>query len=162
MSSEERLRAAQELQLLLADYWHDVDTNWGRNAASYFTEDGVFEASRSVYRGRAKIDEFYRFRLGRGPRVAVHAFSNFRVAMESPTRAVCTWYLHLYARDGEPILKSEPPIQVALATDTCVKEADGRWRYQYRRFQSLFEGGVATTTMETGERPPSASGAAAR
>lgn len=154
--SEERLKAAQELQLLLADYWHDVDHNWGRNAASYFTEEGVFEASRSIYRGRARIDEFYRFRQGRGPRVAVHAFTNFRMTLESPTRATCSWYLHLYAHDGEPILKSEPPIQVALATDICVKESDGRWRYQHRRFQSLFEGGVATTTMDTGERPTAA------
>lgn len=33
MESQDRARATQELHTLLIDYWHDVDTNWGRNAA---------------------------------------------------------------------------------------------------------------------------------
>lgn len=151
MNSKERLEAATELQLLLADFWHDVDTNWGRNAGSYFTEDGVFEASRAVYRGRARIEEFYSYRQGRGERVAVHAFANFRVTLDAPGHATSTWYLLLYAHDGVPVLKSEPPIQIALVTDVCVKGADGRWRYKHRRFDTLFMGGVPTTILEGGE-----------
>lgn len=148
MWSEERLTITRELEIQLADFWHDVDQNWGRQAADFFTEDGVFEASEQTYRGREHIRQFYEYRLSRGPRVAVHAFANFRADPRSPTEAVSTWYLILYAHDGEPVQLSAPPIQIALATDHSVKGEDGRWRYRHRKFDSLFKGGVATTTLK--------------
>lgn len=147
---EDKIRITQELEMRLADYWHEVDTNWGKRAGEFFTEDAVFEVSRATYRGRAKIEEFYNYRVGRGPRVAVHAVSNFRVVAETLTTATSTWYLLLYAHDGVPVLPSAPPIQIALATDHCVKEADGNWRYSYRKFGVLFRGGVETTSPNLG------------
>lgn len=36
------LKLNAELSLLLAEYWHEIDTNGGRNAHSYYTEDAVF------------------------------------------------------------------------------------------------------------------------
>ena len=145
MNIEERLRARQELEMLLMDYWHDVDTNWGRNAGDYYTDDAVFEATRASYHGKAKIQQFYQFRIDRGPRVAVHAVTNFRVELHGPTEATCTWYLLLFAQDGTPILPTNPPIQIAFMTDKCVKQPDGRWLYKHRRFETWFEGGVPTT-----------------
>jgi ketosteroid isomerase-like protein len=145
MDFQERLQARQELEMLLMDYWHDVDTNWGRNAADYYTDDAVFQSTRASYHGKAKIRQFYQYRIDRGPRVAVHSVTNFRVVLESPTRAVCNWFLHLYAQDGKPILPTNPPIQIAYMTDTCVKQPDGRWLYAHRKFETWFEGGVPTT-----------------
>ena len=86
MTTEDRLRVTRELEMLLADYWHEVDTNWGRRASEFFTEDGVFEGSEHAYRGREKIDAFYRYRLGRGPRVAMHVVSNFRALVHAALR----------------------------------------------------------------------------
>jgi hypothetical protein len=80
----------------------------------------------------------------------VHAFNNFRVVLESPTKATSTWYLMLYAHDGNPIHETAPPIQIALMTDTCVKGDDGKWRYSYRKFETWFEGGVPTTSPNLG------------
>ena len=39
-----KLRAllAQELQAILLEYWHDIDTNWGRNAGTYYTDNAEF------------------------------------------------------------------------------------------------------------------------
>jgi hypothetical protein len=145
MDFEERLRVHRELEMMLIDYWHDVDTNWGRNAGQYFTEDGVFESTRASYHGRRKIEQFYQFRVDRGPRVAVHSVSNFRVELDGPNRATCNWFLTLYANDGKPILPTAPPIQIAYMTDICVKGEDGRWRYKHRKFETWFEGGVPTT-----------------
>lgn len=147
MDVDERLRITAELQAMLADFWHEVDTNWGRRAADYFTEDGVFEASARSYKGRATIDRFYRFRQDRGPRVAAHTVANFRAVPIGPGEAVCTWYLLLYAADGEPVLPATPPIQIARATDHCVLGEDGRWRYRHRKFETWFKGDVPTTTM---------------
>src|SRR5690606_25100398 len=117
MTEQETLLLRLKLENQLAEYWHDVDTNWGRNAGRYYTEDAVFDGGEAVYRGRAKIEEFYAWRLNRGPRVAVHAYTNFRLEMESDDRAVCTWYLLLYAADGVPVLPTHPPINIALVTD---------------------------------------------
>jgi hypothetical protein len=156
MDRQQRIRIAEELQLVLHDFWHDVDTNWGRKAAEFYTEDGVFEASRNSYQGRQRIADFYAYRISRGVRVAVHAVTNFRAVVESPDAATCHWFLLLCARDGEPILPSAPPIQIAQAVDRCVRGEDGRWRYKHRKFQSLFEGGVPTTTLMENPHPAAA------
>lgn len=145
MNRTERLLATQELSALLMEYWHDVDTNWGRNAGSYYTEDALFEGPEASYRGRAKIEQFYRWRETRGKRVAVHAASNFRVAFEDDNHATCTWYLILYAADGEPILPTHPPITVSLVTDKVQRGSDGRWLYSGRRFVTWFQGGTPPT-----------------
>jgi hypothetical protein len=146
MDSKERLLVKLELETMLMEYWHDVDTNWGRNAGDYYTDDAVFVGSEgAAYRGKAKIQQFYQWRVDRGPRVAVHAVNNFCVTFESDARAICTWYLLLYAADGKPVLPSNPPISIALVTDTCVRGSDGKWRYAYRQFQPLFQGSVPPT-----------------
>jgi len=145
-------KATQDLYALNADYWHDVDMNWGRNIAQFFTDDGVFEGGAATYRGIAKIQEFYQWRVDRGARVAVHAFTNFRVKLLSATQAECTWYLHLYAADGEPVLLSEPPISIAYVVDTCTKDDAGTWRYTYRKFKPLFHGKKPPTNPKLDEK----------
>lgn len=140
-----RLEITQILHAMLIDYWHDVDTNGGRNAASYYTEDAVFQGSKSTYHGRDQIGAFYQWRVDRGERKAAHTVANFRVEIVSETEVNCTWYLLLYAADGTPVLPTHPPILIALMSDKCVLEADGEWRYKSRKFTPWFEGGAATT-----------------
>ncbi len=95
MHGDLKMRAAlaQELQALLADYWHDIDTNWGRNAGRYYTDNADFIGEAATYSGRTKIEEFYAWRVKQGPRLAVHAVSNFRVESATLDRARATWYL---------------------------------------------------------------------
>ncbi len=144
MQEIDELVETQKLQARLSEYWHDVDTNWGRNAGGYYTEDAVFETRRASYQGRKQIEEFYRWRVDQGPRVAVHAITNFRVAFHGDSHATSTWYLILFAMNGKPVLPTAPPIQIALMSDTCVKVA-GQWLYSRRKFDTLFEGGVPVT-----------------
>jgi hypothetical protein len=150
LTAEERLNICRELELMLSDFWFDVDTNGGRRAADFYTEDGVFVASAYTYRGRDKIRQFYEYREARGPRTAAHTFTNFRLARVSRDHAVTTWYLVLYADDGAPVLDTAPPIQIGLSTDECVRGADGRWRYKHRRFDVWFKGGVPTPSPDLG------------
>ena len=144
MHGDIRIRAAlaQELQALLADYWHDVDTNWGRNAGSYYTDDADFIGEAATYSGRAKIQEFYAWRVKQGARLAVHAVNNFRVEAATSDQARATWYLLLYAANGEPILPTHPPITISLVTDDYVREPSGNWLCQRRQFKTLFRGGA--------------------
>lgn len=122
-----------------------MDTNWGRGAGEYYTDDAVFQGPEASYHGRSKIQQFYKWREDRGKRVAVHAFNNFRVQFESDDRAISTWYLLLYAADGVPVLPTHPPISIGLVTDVCLRGSDGRWRYAHRKFENWFLGGTPPT-----------------
>jgi hypothetical protein len=145
MNRTERLLATQELSSLLHEYWNDVDTNWGRTAPGYYTEDGIFEGPEATYQGREKIRAFYEWRVKRGARLAVHAVTNFRATFQNENQATCTWYMHLYAADGVPVLPTHPPIQIALVTDKMVRDASGNWLCAHRKFEAWFQGGTPPT-----------------
>ena len=142
--SSERLLLTELLQALVIDYWHDVDTNWGRNAPNYYTEDGVFEGTQNSYVGREKIRQFYKWREDRGARTVVHSVINFQAWLDVPGKATAHWFLMLYAADGKPVLPTHPPIQIAYMTDRLVQR-DGGWLLTYRKFETWFEGGTPTT-----------------
>ena len=144
MSSPETLELNQVLALQLADYWHEIDFNGGREASRYYTEDAVFHGQFASYEGVAKIQQFYDWRRERGARLSVHSFTNFRAWFTGPDRAEATNFLFLYAADGERVLPTHPPITISLATDRYVR-LGGRWLCTYRRFEHLFEGDTPVT-----------------
>jgi hypothetical protein len=128
----------------LADYWHEIDTNGGRAAADYYTDEAVFHGQFASYAGKAKIQQFYDWRVAQGPRLAVHSFTNFRAWFTAPDAAEATNYLFLYAANGVKPLATHPPITISLATDKYVRR-DRRWLCTYRRFEHLFEGETPIT-----------------
>ena len=142
MDTQQRLLVALELEHLLSDYWHDVDTNWGKNAGAYYTDDADFVGEAATYSGREKIQEFYAWRVAQGPRLAVHAVSNFRLESLEGDHARATWYLLLYAANGEAVLPTHPPITISLVTDDYVRGQDGAWLCSRRAFKTLFQGGA--------------------
>ena len=144
MSNADVLKLNAELSLQLADYWHEIDTNGGREASSYYTEDGVFHGQMASYEGRAKIQQFYDWRVAQGPRLAVHSFTNFRAWFTGEDTAEASNYLFLYAANGVKILPTHAPITISMATDKYVR-VDGRWLCTYRRFEHWFEGGAPIT-----------------
>lgn len=134
----------QTLSLQLADYWHEIDTNFGRDAGSYYTEDARFEGQYASYEGRAKIQEFYNWRERQGPRLSVHSFTNFRARFTGEDEAESTSFLMLYAANGEKILPTHAPITISLATDRH-RLVDGRWLYTLKKFEHWFEGDTPIT-----------------
>lgn len=147
MANDDLLKLNAELALQLADYWHEIDTNGGRNASTYYTEDAVFRGQFASYEGVAKIQQFYDWRVAQGPRLAVHAFTNFRARFTGPDTAEATNYLFLYAANGVKVLPTHPPITISLATDKYRKVGD-RWLCTYRRFEHLFEGDTPITNPQ--------------
>ena len=139
-----------ELSALNVAYWQDVDHNWGRRAHEFFVEDNaVYATPGKPLEGREAIRDFYAWREGRGSRVARHCIVNFHAAPAGPDRAVCNWILLLHAADGEPILPTAPPIQIADFHDVCVRGADGVWRYESRTLTPIFAGGAPVTLPPT-------------
>jgi hypothetical protein len=145
---EDRLELTQQLHALVIDYWHDVDTNWGRNAPDYYTEDGAFVGPAASYEGREKIRAFYKWREDRGARTVVHAVHNFQAMYDGgEDRALCHWFLMLYAADGLPVLPTHPPIQIAYMTDKLILTEEG-WKVTCRKFENWFEGGTPVTNPD--------------
>jgi hypothetical protein len=147
------LKLNAELALQLANYWHEIDTNLGREASGYYTEDAEFHGQFASYQGRAKIQQFYDWRVKQGPRLAVHCFTNFRAWFTGPDTAEATNYLFLYAANGVKVLPTHPPITISLATDRYQRSAEGRWLCTYRRFEHLFEGGAPITNPKLDDEP---------
>ncbi|MBO9711774.1 hypothetical protein [Sphingomonas sp.] len=142
MNRRERAIATAELEMGLADFWHDVDTNWGRDAGSYYAPEAVYASGRLHLEGRDKIQDFYSWREGRGARVAVHAFSNFRAEFDDAGGATAHWYMLLWAADGEAPLESRVPTRISRATETFRwDEGEQRWLCTRRELVNLFKGG---------------------
>lgn len=142
MDRQEKLMLSLELQTDLAEYWHDVDANWGNNAGSYYTDDAVFEAGKLKLEGREAIQNFYNWREGRGPRTALHVMTNFRLVSATTDKVTASWYMQIFAADGEGVLPTHPPVRICRMTDQFdYDEKAKRWLCTYRLFETLFEGG---------------------
>ena len=147
MMTDEIEAVSRHLEQRLIAYWHDVDFNWGENAAAHYTVDALFLSQTARYEGRDQIREFYAWRRERGARVNVHLFGNFWLKSLTGTRAEADWICTLYAHDGEAPQLSAPPIAISRVEDIYVRADQGPWLCRQRSWHSLFRGGVPTTGL---------------
>ena len=142
MNRKERAIATAELEMGLADFWHDVDNNWGRQAGDYYAPEAVYRSGKLNLEGREAIQGFYGWREARGARVAVHGFTNFRAEFDGVGGATAHWYMLLWAADGEAPRDSMVPTRISLATETFRwDDAADRWLCTMRELKNLFRGG---------------------
>ena len=128
MNRRERAIVIVELEMGLVDFWHDVDTNWGRRAGEYYAPEAVYASGRLLLEGREAIQDFYGWREARGARVAVHAFSNFRAEFDGEGRVTVHWYMLLWGADGEVSLESSVLIWISRAIESFRwDEVEGCW-----------------------------------
>jgi len=139
------LALLSELTALEADYWYEVDRNWGRDADAFYVADGEFAIGDKLMRGKEAVAGFYRWRQSRGERTARHVVSNFRLSAREADSATFECIMCLYAADGRPVLPSLPAIMIADIVAVCERGADGRWRFRSHRLLPVFEGGVPAT-----------------
>ena len=145
MTPEDRSLQTQILHMNMVDYWYEVDLRGGLGVSERYVEDGIFEGGNEPLVGRAAIEAFYSWRIGRGQRTSRHVITNFRAEFHDERNAVTHCVMMLYAADGAPILPSTPPIIITDLIDECVKCDDGEWRYKRRTFVPLFQGEIAAT-----------------
>jgi ketosteroid isomerase-like protein len=127
---------AIELQNLIAEFGHDLDTNNGLNATDFYTEDGVFAVGDFSHRGHAAIRKFYSDRAERirtvakdGIRVSSHTFNNARVTVTDQNNATIEFINVNYGGEGKPpVLGPIAPAMVTNCRMVCRREADGIWR----------------------------------
>jgi hypothetical protein len=130
-----------ELHAREADYWYEVDHNFGRAAAALYQHDGTFTIADTVFRGRDEIAGFYRRREERGPRTARHAIANPRISHAEAGVANLEYIMLLYADDGVPLLEATSPVMIADVT-TAYVNAEGTWSVRARTLRPIFEGGA--------------------
>jgi hypothetical protein len=145
MDTLERLQIIREIEELMVDYWHDVDHNWGKNAHTYYTEDGSYTTSIKTRTGRQAIKDFYDVRENRGERVARHVINNLKITIHDRNRVSAVSILSLFAADGSPVLPSKPAIMIADLLDEIMRGPDGRWLYVSRTIKALFRDDTPTT-----------------
>lgn len=143
---QSRSAISRHLEEKIVAYWHDVDFNWGRNAAGHYAPDGVFISPHARYEGRAQIAEFYAWRQDRGERVNVHLVGNMFVKSLTDDRAEAHWICTLFASDGPPPQPSSAPIAISRVEDIFVLR-DGIWLCAQRSWHTLFRGGAKTTAV---------------
>lgn len=140
MTEAEQLFQRARIEVRLIDYWHDLDRNWGRNAASYYTQNASFGGPAESYQGREAITEYYTKREQRGERTTVHAVQNFRATFSDDKTAETQAYLIGYAAKGKPILPAAAPVVISMLHDRYEKQDDGIWLCADRNFEVLFTG----------------------
>lgn len=142
---DDQVLLAQKLTQVEVDYWHEVDFNWGRDAHTFYVEDGIFVIGDHRMDGREAVGQFYAWREGRGERTARHVVTNFRLENQTDTGATLRCILLLYAADGKPVLPSLPAILIADVLSEFTRETGGPFRYCSHVLTPVFMGGERPT-----------------
>jgi hypothetical protein len=127
---------ALQLQQIVADFAHEIDTNGGLNIEQFYAADGEFSVGDYTHKGHAAIKKFYADRALRIPaahkdgiRVSVHTFLNLRVEVADKTNATVYFTNVNYAGEGHPpVLGTISPAMVTDCRMVFRCEADGNWR----------------------------------
>ncbi|GFE79844.1 hypothetical protein GCM10011487_18440 [Steroidobacter agaridevorans] len=139
---------AIELQQLVSEFAHEIDTNGGLNITQFYAEDGEFSVGDYTHKGHAAIGKFYSDRAQRIPashkdgiRVSMHTFVNMRVHVADKSNATVYFTNVNYAGEGHPPVMGA--INPAMVTDCRMvfrKERDGEWRIVLFGGKPLFVG----------------------
>jgi len=126
---------------LETSYWHDVDSHQGRNAASFYLEDGVFAIGDNVFRGTERISEFYAWRRGHTRATTRHVLSNLMITQAGGREAHAQGLLHFYQAEGQPpVWESSAAILVADVINHCVLDDNDVWRFKSHVLRPIFMG----------------------
>lgn len=127
---------ALELQQLVSEFAHEIDSNGGLNIAKFYAEDGEFAVGDYSHKGHAAINKFYADRAQRIPashkdgiRVSVHTFLNMRVHVADENNATVYFTNVNYAGEGKPpVLGAINPAMVTDCRMVFRRDSDGEWR----------------------------------
>jgi SnoaL-like domain len=129
------------LYSLEATYWHDVDFNGGRNAATFYVPAGVFAVGDNQFEGHSRISAFYAWRRRRGEASTRHIVHNLLVERIDERRAKAIAVMAIYRGTGRPPFTGRnAPILVGDLASDCILDADDRWRYVSHRLDPIFVG----------------------
>jgi hypothetical protein len=136
-SHSSRVELQSTLSTVLTAFWYEVDHNAGARASDFFTPDAQLRFEDASFVGTAEIDEVYRQRSARGPRVSRHLVTNLHLLDVEQTRVRSLSALLLFAEDGEP---PRPKTSASLVADVWdeFELIDDSWLIRSRWIKNLF------------------------
>jgi hypothetical protein len=130
-----------ELYRLETSYWRDVDFNQGRNATTFYLDDGVFAIGDNVFRGAERISEFYAWRQSHTRATTRHVLSNLMITQAADREAHAQGVIHFYQAEGQPpVWDSSAAILVADLINHCVLDDKNVWRFKSHVLRPIFMG----------------------
>ena len=142
LSLETEAVLAHSLEVFFSTMWEDVELNMGRDAAKFYSDDGVLSVGTNLdLRGRQAIERFYAYRRKLGGRVSRHIVSNYRFdfgTFEQDARVrVCAIVTH-YGDSGEPPLPAALPLGIYDSEIVFERQTDLSWRILSYRGDPFF------------------------
>lgn len=134
LSQIEHAVSTLDLQHLVADYCHELDTTAGLEATRLLTKDCCFDLGQMQLRGHEEIQRFYedfaaKVQASAAVRTTRHVATNMRITVEDASRAQIDFVVLNFSGSGTPPLATGTvPTIVSDAHFECLREADGRWR----------------------------------
>lgn len=125
-----------DIEALIYEHAWLVDHHQSDRLAELYTETGRI-AGILNYSGRDEIAKYGAERAKMTNRIARHCYSNLRLIPLGEDRVEGHVTITLYRHDGAGGLPEASG--VADAHDVYVRGADGRWRFEERRLELIFE-----------------------
>jgi hypothetical protein len=153
MNTHEEADLWHALYCLEARYWHEVDSNRGRNAHEFYVPDGLMVVGHNRFQGRDKIKEFYEWRqrmatTSISSTTTRHLINNLFVEPRDDGRAKVLGIVSFYsAAVRAPAPQCKPPTLVADLVNECVLDGDSRWQFKSHTLQPVFMGHEAPLSI---------------
>jgi len=129
------------LNLLITNYWADVDDNGGSRAHGFYLPDALYVVGENRFEGEENIRGFYDRRRERGNATTRHLITNLRTFRAGVNRARMIGVMSLYRADGRPpINEAKPLAMIADFEAHCVLVDDHTWRFQSHVLRPIFVG----------------------
>lgn len=139
---------AMQLQQLLMQFAHELDTNDGREIAHFYADDGRYLVGNCVYEGQDEITKFYNDRAIRvareepeGVRTGRHTYVNPHVSVGEDDNATIYFICVYFSAGGKaPILDCTGPTVIADCAMDFRRDSAGNWKIKEFRSMPVFLG----------------------
>jgi ketosteroid isomerase-like protein len=120
-----------KIEILIVDYWFEVDRQQGRNAHDYYTDAGTFSPGTGQnFVGHDQIRALYAGMRNTLQRTGRHCCSNVRIKFVAAGRAFADYVITLYSAEGDVReFCLDGPSAVCDVRSECERHSDGRWRF---------------------------------
>ena len=171
MNAHDEVQLWHALYRLEARYWHEVDSNCGRNAHEFYAPDGLMVVGHNHFEGREKIREYYAWRqrqvtTGICSQTTRHLISNLFIESCDGWCVKVMGIVSFYGASGRPPApQSKPPILVADLINECILDDESGWQFKSHTLQPVFMSheappSIAIDTHRVGHRIPTAAATA--
>lgn len=126
-----------QIEELIYQHAWMLDHHRSENLPDLYVEDGKLTGISLNHVGRDAIARYGAARAKMTDRIARHVCSNLQLHLLASDRIEGRLIITLYRHDGPG--GRPDPVAIADAHDIYIRDADGKWRFEQRRLELVFE-----------------------